>query len=153
MKKLTGVAVIIACLSITYYFAIFLPSTSKTTNRASGVSSKEDLQLQEKCSKLAKEYFENQAIDVSKGYASYTCHYNKKLNKYLIHIKYVIFDKDLNGKSFSVNSEWIADILANKEIVSIMSGSSNKPILYMDGGAREPQFGEWEKIVKENMED
>ena len=67
MKKLITLAVILACLSVAYYFGVALPS-------------KQNIELQEKCFILAKKYFDEQ-----KASTEYRCHYNKRLNKFLLY--------------------------------------------------------------------
>lgn len=163
MKKLVALAVIIACLSVAYYFAIFLPSTypKKPSERLvkTSTTSKEDLEMQEKCAKAAKEFFNSMGTD--DGVASgYECHYNKRVNKCFILIKseFMANFKDTPN----MHTETLYDVLANKQygILCYKYTQDNKPIStnwnltdingHYQGG--QDQF-EWERAIRPFMEE
>ena len=111
MRKSIAFAVIIACLSIAYYFAISLPSTYSKTERAvkTATTSKEDLEMQEKCVKASKGFFEEQGYS-NRDMANYECHYNKRLKKYFI----LITDTVMSGGTITT-CEYLTDVLTRKE--------------------------------------
>ena len=72
-------------LSVVYYYLYSLPQMNIKAK-----SSKEDLALQETCSKKAKFFFEESGYPQQgnqSDFYQYTCHYNKKLNKCFISIR------------------------------------------------------------------
>ena len=152
MKKIVFVSIILACLSIAYYFAIFLPQTlTRIVQNQVRTADKTDLELQEKCAKLAKEYFNNQHF--TEGLPTYTCHYNKKYNKFFVHIKLMIVSTNNNGKESVIISEWITDLLSNKEFTGYIKTSNGKGMITNDGETVEAKVGQWDDIVKQYMED
>lgn len=79
MKKIMFLAVIIVCMSATYYFAIFLPKMR-------------DFEMRDMCAKKAEESFKKNYPRTQGETYGYTCHYNKRLNKCFIEVSGALFD-------------------------------------------------------------
>ncbi len=70
----------------------------------------EGIEIQEKCAKLAEHSFDT----MPKGHGAfqdYTCHYNKRLNKFFISIV-------INNYKSQITTRMIVDLLENKTIAS-----------------------------------
>lgn len=86
-----------------------------------------NLDLQDKCSKESKEYFNEylKDFDISSIYASYSNHYNSSLNKCFIQIKYnhdEILEWTLKGNT---SSNIIFDVLERKAYAQFLSGNND----------------------------
>jgi len=88
--------------------------------------------LQERCGKSSEEYFRNRL----KEEGSYTCHYNRKLNKCFLH-------------SFTSSGEKLIDIQENK--IYGKCSYSGVSCYYYDN--ENMIRNEWEKLIKTFMEE
>lgn len=160
MKKFITIAIIIACLSGAYYFAIFLPGThpkiAKPSENAivADRSSKEDSGIQEKCAKASKEFFD--AIAPVEGeHSSYECHYSRKEDKFFILISRFILSRS-KGRG-TLRTEDLYDVISNEHYGTF--------IFQTFVGYRPPVMGwqlfdkngrlesEWAEAIKPYMED
>jgi len=150
VKKLMSVAVILACLSVAYCFGIFLPRTHTQINRPQAKSTdKADLEAQEKCSKLAKEFFDEQGFTPNQM-ATYTCHYSKKENKFFILMRTMTISN--NGH---IIMEFLCDILTRKELGNFTDQLLNNKTSYfwtLQDKTGDTEVG-WKEAIKPYMED
>ena len=91
------ISITIFCISTSYYYLYVLPHVNNVKNTVSvgalnrngalnGRSSKEDLEMQDLCSKRAEQYFNKNYIfsQDERIFAEYTSHYNRILNQCFI---------------------------------------------------------------------
>ena len=135
MKKIMFFAAIIVCLSATYYFAIFLPKMH-------------NFKMQEKCAKLAQEYFNNYGYQPSFDHATYECHYNRKINKCFILTSTDIF---LDNHKTEIRDFILTDVLYNKVCGSYRE-DMGFPTMYIIDDKR-CSSEEWHKRAKKYMEE
>jgi hypothetical protein len=144
MKNVFMFAGIIAFLSIAYYFAIFLPKTARNSTH--------DLEMQEKCSKLAKNFFDEQGYIIPPDSPTYECHYNRKLNKCFILITNEVYLH--NAEIHTINCRLI-DLLSNKQFGQSTFTSDQKGSLpclndIIPDGICSAEV--WNKRIKEYMQ-
>lgn len=138
MKKIVYFVVILVGLSVTYYFGIFLPKMH-------------NFEMQERCAKLAQEFFDKQGY-VLADHADYQCHYNRKLNKCFILITTDVF---LDNSTTEIQEYTLKDILDNKyyggyrEETGLQVGFPT-PYYIMDD--KKCSSTEWHKRLKQYME-
>ncbi len=112
-----AIIIIIACLCAAYYFVIFLPGTHpkavKPSEKAAIIDkpSSEYSDMQEKCAKAAKEFFDS-IPSVEGEHPSYECHYSKKENKFFILISRFILSRS-KGRG-TIRTEDLYDVLSNE---------------------------------------
>jgi len=94
----------VAGVSIAYYYVLFLPKTHLDTTMAkeSIEPRKKDLELQAMCAKKAEEAFKENYPKTQGELFSYTCHYNRKLNKCFVLINGALVD--IPGQASNVSS-------------------------------------------------
>lgn len=128
MKK-TYFAIIIVCFSVAYYFGIYLPKTH-------------NIEMQERCAKLAKEFFKENYQSALAAQVDYECHYNKKLNKFFILMTDVNYLD--NGKT-RITHRTLKDILENKVCAVTTDDSGDRVI------SNSPMMRGQNKIIEEYM--
>ncbi len=130
---------IIGC-SVAYYFVAMGASRS----------AKVGFELQEKCAKLAGEFFsKNYTLPSGGGYhVNYECHYNKKLNKCFILVTDELYYD--NNQKF-VEHHTLKDILANKVYGSYTHETGLKDIFMMDDKICSSDV--WHRQAKKYMEE
>jgi hypothetical protein len=118
-------------------------------------------ELQEKCGKAASELFKKEygnggwtTIAGDKGMASYTNHYNVKLNKCFILLRTIIIDKgkgDDRGDMFVAKT--LSDINENKEYGSFSKFQKERPSYCKVVEKQCNSEAEWEALIKPYMEE
>ena len=110
MRKLSTFTIIIACLFITYYFAVFQPKFQiqkiHAEAYAADESNKADLEMQDKCATMSEEVFK-QLFESNN--ATYKYHYNKGMKKCFM----TVLSKDVRDKEF-YTAKYLIDVFENK---------------------------------------
>ena len=115
-----GILIMVALMgfSIAYYYFYSLPQMNIKAKL-----NKEDLALQETCSKKAKLFFEENGYPQQRNqgdFYQYTCHHNKKLNKCFISITEALLEEQVG------NAFYLYDVYENKMYADYYKTTENK---------------------------
>ncbi len=149
MKKLIAIAFILACLSIAYYFGIFLPQIQTKAIKPAMSSNKTGLEMQEKCSIAARKFFEDEGFAKYQG-VNYTCHYSKKRNKF-----YILLSVSGVPEEGFPSSTTLYDILSHEEIggITLASFKNKAPTKWYLEDKSGEDMESWEEAIKSYMKD
>jgi len=163
MKKIRSIVMII----IVFVLMVSIGYSENKTKKQSSVSAKnikEDYDLQERCGKQSKEWFEkewgsensNTSSDILDVNIFYSNHYNKKQNKCFVLLTHKIKSKVKEKYSLTVKS--MIDINENNSygLLQVQYIPEGDIIKIMDCKVLDKSCNsekEWNKLVKPYMED
>jgi hypothetical protein len=137
------------------YSSNYLKPPINKEEKPEKASTKSDFDLQEKCSKASKDYFEkNKRLNYS--FEDYSNHYNKRQNKCFI----LVQGGELS-EAMTMRDKYLTDVFENKDIADwshiIPKGKKGSEVeatcKFLDGDMRSCSESEFDSFVKPYMEE